>query len=258
MSRVLVCIFVIGALATAAVPAQAPQSEGPTLQPLWTLMGDFAAPESAFYDAASNAIFVSSINGQIREKDGNGYISRLSPDGKMVSAKWVTGLNAPKGLRSLGATLWVTDIDEVVSIDIATTRITARVKVEGASFSTSWRHPLMARSTPPTRLCRASSRSRTGSPRSSSRAPTSSISRMDCWWTGRAAFLGRSVSGLVAAAPGAADRDAGARHRAAISTRSISRRNSGRHSRWTPSAASTGSNPMAARPSAYDLSSSLE
>ena len=108
--------------------------DGPTLQPLWTLTSDFASPESAYYDAGSNAVFVSSINGQILEKDGNGYISRLSPDGKMVSAKWVTGLNAPKGIRSLGGTLWVTDIDEVVSIDIATARITARVKVEGAQF----------------------------------------------------------------------------------------------------------------------------
>src|SRR5215813_13068667 len=95
------------------------QAEGPTLQPLWTLTGDFASPESAYYHAASNSIFVSSINGQILEKDGNGYISRLSPDGKMVSAKWVAGLNAPKGIRSVGNTLWVTDIDEVVSIDIA-------------------------------------------------------------------------------------------------------------------------------------------
>jgi hypothetical protein len=98
------------------------------------LTGDFLAPESAYYDAASNAVFVSSINGQILEKDGNGYISRLSPDGKVVSAKWVTGLNAPKGLRSLGGTLWVSDIDEVVSIDVTTARITARVKVEGAQF----------------------------------------------------------------------------------------------------------------------------
>ena len=110
------------------------QAEGPTLQPLWTLTGDFAAPESAYYHAGSNAIFVSSISGQILEKDGNGYISRLSPDGKMVSAKWLTGLNAPKGIRSVGGTLWVTDIDEVVSIDIATAKITARVKVDGAQF----------------------------------------------------------------------------------------------------------------------------
>ena len=130
----VVPVFVISALASAVVFAQAPQSDGPTLPPLWTLTGDFASPESAYYHAGSNAVFVSSINGQILEKDGNGYISRLSPDGKMVSAKWVTGLNAPKGMRSLGGTLWVTDIDEVVSIDIATARITARVKVEGAQF----------------------------------------------------------------------------------------------------------------------------
>jgi hypothetical protein len=110
------------------------QAEGPTLQPLWTLTGDFASPESAYYHAGSNAIFVSSINGQILDKDGNGYISRLSPDGKMISAKWVTGLNAPKGIRSIGGTLWVTDIDEVVSIDIASAKVTSRVKVNGAQF----------------------------------------------------------------------------------------------------------------------------
>jgi hypothetical protein len=49
---------------------------------VWTLTTGFASPESAFYDTASNAVFVSSINGQILDKDGNGYISRLSPDGK--------------------------------------------------------------------------------------------------------------------------------------------------------------------------------
>ncbi len=77
---------------------------------------------------------MSSINGQILDKDGNGYISRLSPDGKVVSAKWVTGLNGPKGLRSVGGTLWVADIDEVVGIEITSGKITSRVKVEGAQF----------------------------------------------------------------------------------------------------------------------------
>jgi hypothetical protein len=110
------------------------QGDGPTLTPIWDLKGDFAAPESAYYHAASNSVFVSSINGQILDKDGNGYISRLSPDGKVVSAKWVTGLNGPKGLRSVGNTLWVADIDEVVGIDIGSGRITSRVKVDGATF----------------------------------------------------------------------------------------------------------------------------
>ena len=129
--------FIIAAstvLCGALVLAQAPASEGPTLTPIWDLKGDFAAPESAYYHAGSNSIFVSSINGQILDKDGNGYISKLSPDGKVVSAKWVTGLNAPKGIRSIGNTLWVADIDEAVSIDIKKAQITAHVKVDGAQF----------------------------------------------------------------------------------------------------------------------------
>jgi hypothetical protein len=135
MIRAGVLALAVLSLGTAVgAQALAPQADGPALQPLWNLTGEFAAPESAYYDAGSNAVFVSSINGQILEKDGNGYISRLTPDGKVVSAKWVTGLNGPKGLRSVGGTLWVADIDEVVGIDIATARITSRVKVEGAQF----------------------------------------------------------------------------------------------------------------------------
>jgi len=116
-----------------AAQAQAP-AQGPTLSPVWTLTGDFASPESVFYDQGSNTIFVSSINGQILEKDGNGYISRLSPDGKVLNAKWVTGLNAPKGLRAAGGTLWAADIDQVVGVEIASGRIVSRVAVDGAQF----------------------------------------------------------------------------------------------------------------------------
>jgi hypothetical protein len=94
----------------------------------------FAAPESAFHDAASNAVFVSSINGQILEKDGNGYISRLSPDGKVVAEKWATGLHAPKGLRSARGVLYASDIDEVVGFDIGSGKEVSRVKVDGAQF----------------------------------------------------------------------------------------------------------------------------
>ena len=82
---------------------------------------DSVAPGQAcvFYEEEGTRVLGggSSINGQILEKDGNGYISRLTPEGKVVSARWVTGLNAPKGLRSVENTLWVSDIDEVVAID---------------------------------------------------------------------------------------------------------------------------------------------
>ena len=100
----------------------------------WTITSDLQAPESAYFDYDSNAVFVANINGQVTAKDGNGYISKLTPDGRMVKAQWVTGLNGPKGMRSVKGVLWVADIDEVVGIDIFRETVVERVKVEGATF----------------------------------------------------------------------------------------------------------------------------
>lgn len=123
------------ALSVTVLLAQAPApSARPAPPALWTVATDIAAPESAFYDAASNSVFVSNINGGVTDKDGNGYISRLTPDGAVVKAKWVTGLNGPKGLRSIQDTLWAADIDEIVGIQISSGRITSRVKIDGATF----------------------------------------------------------------------------------------------------------------------------
>jgi len=122
------------ALGSAALAATLLAQSDPTLTPVWNLTTGFAAPESAFYDAASNAIFVSSINGQILDKDGNGYISRLSPDGKVVAEKWATGVNAPKGLRSARGVLYAADIDTVVGFDLKSGREVSRTTIDGAVF----------------------------------------------------------------------------------------------------------------------------
>ncbi len=131
MFRLLVGVLALCAALAATVFAQAPD---PTLTPVWNLTTGFASPESAYYDAASNAVFVSSINGQILEKDGNGYISRLSPDGKVVAEKWASGLHAPKGLRSVRGVLYAADIDTVVGFDITSGKEVSRVKIDGAVF----------------------------------------------------------------------------------------------------------------------------
>ncbi len=105
-----------------------------TLTKQWTATDGLKTPESVLYDAGSNSIFVSNINGQASEKDGNGFISILEIDGKMKNLNWVTGLNAPKGLAIYNGNLYVADIDELVVINIKEGRITDKIKLENAKF----------------------------------------------------------------------------------------------------------------------------
>ncbi len=102
----------------------------------WSVSEGLDTPESVYFDAASGFVFVSQVGlqpgGSPLDKDGNGAIAKLTPDGRVIAAKWVTGLNSPKGLRSHGGTLWVADVDEMVAVDIASGRIASRIPVPGA------------------------------------------------------------------------------------------------------------------------------
>jgi len=99
-------------------------------KPIWSVTEGMDSPESVYYDAASGFLYSSQIGGDAAAKDGNGRIVKLTLDGKVIDANWITGLNAPKGMRAYRGTLFVADIDEVVAIDIAAGRITSRTKTD--------------------------------------------------------------------------------------------------------------------------------
>ncbi len=101
---------------------------------LWTLNEELKTPESIVYDAASSTYFVSNTNGDGMAKDKNGYISQITLDGKVKKAQWATGLNGPKGLAIKGNSLWASDIDELVEIELKSGKILKKLKIEGAKF----------------------------------------------------------------------------------------------------------------------------
>ena len=103
----------------------------PTL--VWEVKG-LQTPESVLPASDRSFVYVSNIGGSPLEKDGNGSISKVSIDGKMMEQKWVTGLNAPKGMALAGDRLFVADIDELVEIDTATGKIFKRYAAPGAEF----------------------------------------------------------------------------------------------------------------------------
>ncbi len=108
-------------------------AEGEGLELAWELTG-LANPESVVYDPRLNLLYVSNVNGGPNDKDGNGYISLVSMDGRIINEKWVTNLNGPKGLALSGNMLYTADIDEIVTIDVDHGRILNKYKIDGAKF----------------------------------------------------------------------------------------------------------------------------
>lgn len=102
----------------------APQSA--RLVKKWATPAVFKTPESVVFDRENNEIYVSNMNGTTSDKDGNGFISRLSADGAVLNLKWIEGLNSPKGMGIFNGRLFVTDLDEVVEIDLNAAAIVRR------------------------------------------------------------------------------------------------------------------------------------
>lgn len=89
----------------------------------------FSHPESVVYDEARYALYVSNIGDK---KEGDGFISKLSPEGEVLELRWITGLQDPKGLLVLGDKLYVTDRTELVEMHIQKGQILNRFQVPGA------------------------------------------------------------------------------------------------------------------------------
>jgi sugar lactone lactonase YvrE len=102
-------------------------------QMVWQAKG-LDGPESALLDQDAGTIYVSNVNGDFTAADGNGYIAKLSPKGEIVERQWVPGLDGPKGLALNDGKLYVSDIDKLRVIDVASGEITATYDEPGATF----------------------------------------------------------------------------------------------------------------------------
>ena len=86
MKRLLTFVFSLGVL---SISAQ-------TLTPKWTTEATLSVPESVLLDSKNNVLYVSSIGGTPDAKDGDGFISQVTLDGKIKNLKWATGIRCSK------------------------------------------------------------------------------------------------------------------------------------------------------------------
>jgi sugar lactone lactonase YvrE len=114
--------------AAVAVPVHSQQA-----QELWQATG-FALPESVLWDAGTGLFYVSNMGADPMSKDGDGFIATIDAMGAVQDMAFATGLDSPKGMAVLEGTLYVSDIDSVKAIDLASGQVTATWVGEGVAF----------------------------------------------------------------------------------------------------------------------------
>ena len=122
------------------VPKPEPPFKEWMRQPL-TIKGiGLATPEAALYDAEKDTYYISNIQGNPLDKDGNGFITRVNTDVKIPKLKWIDGtaagveLDAPKGMAVARDLLWVADIDSMRFFDRGYGAYKGTLLIEGATF----------------------------------------------------------------------------------------------------------------------------
>jgi WD40 repeat protein len=98
---------------------------------IWESDTILRTPESVLIDRERNILYVSNVNLNPWEKDGNGFISKLDVEGNITNLKWIEGLHGPKGMGISGSSLFIADIDALVEANIETGEIVNKITLEG-------------------------------------------------------------------------------------------------------------------------------
>jgi hypothetical protein len=107
----------------------------PVLTKRWETDTLLKTAESVIFNKTLGVFYVSCIGAVPPDaKDKDGFIAKVDQQGKIMQAKWITGLNGPKGMAIKGDTLFVADITDLVMINITSSKILKKIPVKGAKF----------------------------------------------------------------------------------------------------------------------------
>jgi outer membrane protein assembly factor BamB len=137
--KIFLITFVLSALLSCnftkkkdtAITETRAEDPSPKIELVWESDTLLRTPESVLIDRERNILYVSNVNLNPWEKDGNGFISKMDMQGNITELKWIEGLHAPKGMGVLGNSLFIADIDALVEADIETGEIINKIQFEG-------------------------------------------------------------------------------------------------------------------------------
>lgn len=130
LRKIIVGSALVAAVSLACTISTA-QAAGP--EKVWEWTKGYG-PECVFFDSKEGVLYVTHGNNDAMKKDGDGYISKHSLDGKVIAEKWATGLDAPKGMDISNGHLFVGDVDALVEINLKDGSIVAKHAAPGAKL----------------------------------------------------------------------------------------------------------------------------
>ena len=104
-----------------------------------TIVSGFSFPESAIHDPTTDRYIVSNSGNAPGAPAIPGYISRLSPSGQVLNAKWIDGSNAatplndPLGMAVYAGKLYIADIDYIRVFNVHTGQSLANIHIPGVT-----------------------------------------------------------------------------------------------------------------------------
>ena len=110
------------------------QAQTVTLKPVWESDTTLRTPECVLVVPGAKVMYVACINGSPTLQNKSSYIAKLGIDGKVVQPKFTDNLNSTKGMGILGDKLYVTEMNQVAEISLATGKILNRYPIDGAKF----------------------------------------------------------------------------------------------------------------------------
>jgi outer membrane protein assembly factor BamB len=133
----LILLFILAALLSCNPAANRKQTTAKDekanyrLELIWESDTLLRTPESVLFDRKRDILYVSNVNMNPWEKDGNGFISKMDREGNIIELKWIEGLHGPKGMGISGSSLFIADIDDLVEADLETGQIINKIELSG-------------------------------------------------------------------------------------------------------------------------------
>ena len=104
------------------------------LKKVWETDTTLTTPESVYYNAKDQQIYVSCINGGPSPENNKSFISKINTKGKIEKLNITEGLNSTKGLEVYNDKLYVTEIFKLVEIDAKSGNVLHKYEVPEAKF----------------------------------------------------------------------------------------------------------------------------